>query len=128
MNSLNLKIDRICRRLALWLALKTGSWQSSRMKMMVIFFFFLSAGINCWLVCGSFLVVRMMPSRVQIPIIPSDAGTTRLNEPGGRQQLPSGLLKRIQSLKQNESLLRSRPGLMDTIKLIEKFYSPSVNK
>jgi hypothetical protein len=115
-------IKKTARGFAEWLNKKTYGWSIAKKKTVVILFFAFFGCISLYIVINTFIYssYNSRPVFIKIPIV--------LNHIGQQWDLPirsiisKKLFQRIESLKDNDSLLKMRPHLLDSIRLIEQSF------
>ena len=112
--------------LAGWLSHKTIGLSANQKKTALFLFCTAFTGISLYIIISTIVIAKTFPSTMYLrrPLMPGHIGKT--NKTIVNAGIAESLYRRIESLKNNDSLLKARPHLIDTIKLIEKLYqSPS---
>jgi hypothetical protein len=122
------KIKQSLRQMAAVLAGMTAGWTTFQKKMATISFLLVFCGFSLFvLIQGLAKKSAIRPGLlIQKISVPAASGKSlqRIPESG----ISEDLLRRIETLKSNDSLLKARPQLLDSIETIEKFYQSAIKK
>ena len=115
------RIEKMARRLAAWLSNRSETLRPGAKKAILCCFCILSSGACLWIMLGKFHKwnnnILNKPQQQTIPL----SGQRNYQPP--KPAISTALYQRIEDLKSNDSLMRCRPKLKDSIMLIEKYYS-----
>jgi hypothetical protein len=122
MKRIKRNIERIAKLVAEWLTSKTEKLSKGKKKVGLLLFCILFGGISLYIV-----FVPMISSSVLIqrPVIPRHIGKTN-QKPDNR--ISKKLFDRIEVLKNDDSLMKAHPQLLDSIHLFEQLYQSQIKK
>ena len=124
------KTERFFRKAAAWLNRKTSELPVSRLRLLLLMFCLLFGAISAYSIFEAFIKKPPTTMRLDLlhqPLVQKHTGK-KFSGPAHENSLSPEILKRIESLKSNDSLLRARPRLLDTIREIEKVYQTREKK
>lgn len=114
------------RQLADWINTKTHSWTVNRQRLLLWLTCLLVGGFSAWVCCQP-LGQRRVPAFLQVLTQTNNRRLPLPDLPSG-DGIPKSLYDRILSAKHNDSLLRARPLLLDSIRVIEQYYQEHSKK
>jgi len=117
------RIQRFALLCAGWLRNKTEQLTPVKKKTGLILFCIFFIGISVYIVAQAVLTYHPPGNTVIVQRIypPSHIGKT-LDRPLSKSFISAEVYQKIESVKTNDSLLRARPHLIDSIQLIEQLY------
>ena len=118
------KVQEFARFYAVWLSSKTEQLSAGSKKIALVLFCLLFGGISLYLVVihmtsSSFYTHAPFIQRIILPKNIDKANNYRISKK---------LYQRIEALKNDDSLMKARPQLLDSIQLFEQIYQSQIKK
>ena len=120
-------IERVARLVANWLNSKTEKLSIAKKKIGLGFFCVLSGVVSVYIILVPMIgsSFHHAPIQFQRAMLPKHIGKAN---PKPENSISKDLYERIEAFKNNDSLMKAHPELLDSIRLFEQLYQSQIKK